>query len=404
MSVRVSHSSLNVYATCGQKYKLQYIDRLYPKQKSSALYFGSALDLSFNEVLNNFGKLLPEELYNLALQQFNSSWSLQEDKYFGKTELKRNENILYSKKDFDVDLLTEENLEELYAEMSAYKATLKPEEQQDFSFDKFLDFFYWMKEQDFDNLNSQEKVIFNYTHWLCLKNKAPYLIKAYVEELLPHIEEVVSVQTDLSTEDDRGNKLTGIADFVCKIKAGTYGNTVLETAELVIPDNKSSGTLYEDDSVRTSSQLAKYKVILNEQGHKISKGAFFVVVKDLKKTKNKECQSCGHKSTGSHKTCDNTVETPMTGPGTGKPVRCGGDWTTTVSFAAVTQIVVDEIPQEFAQVVMENVEEVVNAIEAKVFPKNLSACNNQYGRKCEFIDYCFKKCSKKLIKAEKKSE
>lgn len=392
MSVRVSHSSIGVFNLCPAKYKAQYIDKLYPREKSSALYFGSALDLSFNVILENFGKKTNEELYTLALDQFNKSWEQQDDKYFGQIDLPKNESILYSKKDFDQDLLTEENIAELKADMLAYKATLKPEDQQAFPFEEPLDFFYWTKEQNFEDLETPEKMFHNFAHWMCLKNKAPYLIKAYIDQLLPCIQEVVSVQTDLSTEDDRGNKLTGIADFICKLKPGQYGKITLMEPELVIPDNKSAGALYEDDSVATSSQLAKYKVILNEQGYKITKGAYFVVLKDLKKTKNKECKSCGHKSTGSHKTCDNTIE--------GK--RCNGEWTTTVSFSAVTQIVVDEIPQEFAQVVMENVEEVVNAIEAKVFPKNLSACNNQFGRKCEFIDYCFKKCTKKLIKAEKK--
>jgi PD-(D/E)XK nuclease superfamily len=377
MATKISHSSISTYLSCPKSYQHKYKNKIYPKYQGSALFFGSAIDEALNDVLANHKKVSDEELIQIGIKKFNEKWEQKEDRNFGLIDLPKYEYVLYSRYDFDGDILEKEDWREVYA--SYPDATQKLSLIQD-----------KLKSLDFQDLESEDKMFYNYLNWLSLRRKGHYLIEAYVTQLMPNIEEVIEVQKNLEIEDEHSNKITGIADFVCKLKAGEYGRITLMEPEVVIPDNKTSSMDYDEDSVATSQQLSQYRTILNNQGYNITKGAYFVMKKKLNKNVTKTCKSCGHVATGSHKTCDNVIN------GT----RCNGAWDKVTKVSVDTQLVVDTIPAEFSSLVMENADDIIKAIESDIFPRNLNACKGMYGSPCPYFGLCHKNDMTNLVQGK----
>lgn len=392
MSVKVSHSGIETFQTCGRKYFLEKKEKIIPICKGSALFVGVSFDSAFNDILMNHGKgLTNHQLYKIGIKSFLKKWRVQEDRNLGKIILPKNsENIQYTKKDLEEGILTDldgTRIEKYFQELlPAIKAQLNPE--QELSFSSGYELFQYLREmyKSFHYFSSEFKSFYNYVNWLSIRRKGPYFIKAYIEDLLPHISKVVSVQTDLEMKDGE-DSLIGVADFICQLK--DY------PGENIIADNKTSSKLYAGDTVEKSSQLAKYKEILNENDPKlkIDKGAYFVIVKELKQISNKTCTVCGHKTTGLSKSCDNKQK--------GKK-RCGGEYTVEISYKAQTQLVVDSIPDSTIQQAMESVGSTIQAIKEEKFDPDWSKCDYQYGSPCSYKRYCSEGCMTGLMKAEKK--
>lgn len=124
----------------------------------------------------------------------------------------------------------------------------------------------------------------------------------------------------------------------------------------------------------------------------IEKGSYLVLVKELVKTNNKTCKSCGNKSTGLAKKCDND---------TGKK-RCNGEWDVEVTYKTETRLVVEKISEETERLAMEKVDETIANIKAGNFSPNWDACSFQFGHPCPFQRYCQDGDMTGLIKVEKK--
>lgn len=397
MPIKISHSASETFSQCGRKYFLQYKENLVPKARGSALFLGVSYDNAFNSILENLGKT-NEELIQLGLDKFYESWDMQEDKKLGKIYLAKNPDILYSKKDFEEAILTEADGELIEDYFQEIKPTLNPDEE--YPFETGYQLFQHLRElyKNFSYFTESDKAFYNYCCWLSLRRKAPLVIAAYVQDLVPHIEKVDKVQVDLSVKDEEGNEFRGIADFTVYLKPGIYGDTEVFPGELIIADNKSSSRSYleksyGEGSVRESSQLSKYQMILNEDGKNITKGAYFVFVKDLKETKNKTCKSCGHSNTGGqNKTCDARV---------GKK-RCGGEWDISVTYSVETRLVVETISEAAGQAAMEKIDETIQNIKAEKFEPNWDSCAFQFGHPCPYQKYCQTGCEDGLLRVEKK--
>lgn len=400
--VKLSHSALDTYWTCHKKWFLQYREKLMSKQKSSSLCIGVAFDNAFNDVLLNHGKK-DSELLEIGLKSFEKAWKSQEDRYFGTIELAKNPDISYSKRDFEEGIFTEEDSEKIEAYFQELLPVLKKQTPDvEFPFVSGYELFQWQRtiSKSFSYWNEASKKFYNYVNWISIQRKAPYFIEAYIQDLLPHIEKVISVQTDLNTTDEEGNTLTGIADMVLQLKPGNYSGVEVLPGEKLIADNKTSSKSYLNksygpDSVGNSPQLAKYKHILNtEKKMGITKGAYLVLVKELVQTKNKTCKVCGHKETGGlSQSCTKKEE---------KKKRCGGEWEIDITFSVETRIVVGDIPEDTEQAAMELVDETIQNINNENFEPNLLACDFQYGSPCAFRDYCHKGSMEGLVKREKK--
>lgn len=350
MKLNLSYSAVNKFTSCGKSYEFHYKDKIRPQYKGSALYFGSAIDLALNFMLVN---LTAPNLVELSYAEFLKNWTKFPERDGTTIDLKTYDKILYSKSDFDGDLLTKEDWVQIFLlaqEPSAKYEAIKGK----------------LADKHFSELPKEDQVFYNTLNWFSLKNKAKYMIEAYHRDIVPQIGEVIAVQKPIELLDDDGNKIAGYVDLICKLKNGIE----------VVADNKTSSVTYEDDAVSTSSQLAQYKAILNAvYGHNIQHGCYFVVNKKM--SYKKVCEECGKHNTSTHKLCPEIID----------GARCNGEFDK-VPYAE-TSTFVETIPDSVTNMVLENFDVAVKSINAGLFTRNFAQCHGKYG-KCEYIDFCFK--------------
>lgn len=376
MAIKLSNSGMNRYSGCGKSYYYHYVQRYRPLTKSSALLFGSAIDAACNYMLENFEDRAVDGFLDKAKAIFLAYWDQQTDRDTAEVvDLAQNPFIKYFKSDYDGELLTTNELEILggsIATIAAFRALVEEK----------------LKTTEWLSIPEEERVEYNIQNWFSLRNKGMLMLDAYFAEILPNFKRIFTVQHKLELTNDNGDIINGIAEFVGQ----------LQDDRICLTDNKTAGSPYSEDSVRTSQQLALYKQMLNiqvETGGEwqthIDCAAYAVMGKKMQKITTKTCTKCGNVATSSHKTC-NRIDSNR--------ARCDGDWTVVVTFKSPTQFLVDDISDEFGLSVLENMSTVISCVEKGIFPKNFDKCYNDYGGVCSFLHICHKKDPTGLIKLE----
>lgn len=87
--MNVSYSKIELYNTCGAKYKFKYLDRLEPNLTFSPLLFGAATDKALNYILEQVRdkKEIDKEKAINILQTEMDKWTAQNDLIYFKNEL-----------------------------------------------------------------------------------------------------------------------------------------------------------------------------------------------------------------------------------------------------------------------------------------------------------------------------
>lgn len=372
---RLSFSAVNKYLSCPKSYKLHYVDRLRERSATSHLAFGSAIDASLNAVLAahkagtldklDYKKVFDDNWHTIKINDIE--WSLPFCELVG-----------YGAKDFVGELLSPEDLSNIHQAILIRNLDLNDED------------IYSLKDQleiqksqrEYKKFNPKHHQILNYINYLCMRRKGHLMLEAYIRDIVPQITEVVSIQEKVEL-GDADDAFIGYIDAIVKLKG---------YPDPLVLDNKTSARPYDEDSVLISQQLATYCYALD-----LKYAAFGVMLKSIKLNSNKVCKTCKFKGEGSHKTCNNEIEGDK-----GKKVRCNGEWTVTFTPEASTQLVIDKVPQNFQDVVIDNYGEVADAIKANVFPKNLNTCHNLYGQKCPYLDLCHNGNMHNLVQLDEK--
>lgn len=343
----ISYSSWNNYLTCGMKYKIEKILGYEPLLTSSALIFGGAIDDALNELLIN--------------NDIDKAKSLFKDKI---KCLYKSADYYFFKGDFDYDILTEKQIDLglNYLKELNYKGTSDLETIHKMLFKKVYD-----HSNDYHCLSENQRLILSCISTMSLKEKGIMMIDAYVEKILPQIEEVISVQKE--TKDRNG-----FIDLEVKLKG--YGN--------VTADNKTAARMYKQSDVDYSPQLLIYDKECNNK-----QIAYFVLGKTIKKNKEKKCKSCGFSvKGGSHTTCNNEIS--------GK--RCKGEWEVFITPEIDVGIFVSDVNENVQKKVLDSLKSVEDAIYKEAFPMNLNSCPNQFGKPCPYIEFCDKGNTDKMKK------
>jgi hypothetical protein len=353
-------------------YEYHYIKKIRPTWTSSALIFGDALDKAINELLMK----TENDPYETFLKCWTNGVINKAPIYIPTTT-----KLLYANKDYESSLLTPSDYEEIAKRIASG-------EIKQF---KFSELVIKKKEESWDKLTDDEKSFFNLHNWLCMKNKAKYIIEGYKTKILPKITKVHCVQKEIKADNGSGDELSGFIDFIADVEG--HGTVIL--------DNKSSARDYEWDSPSKSTQLALY-VHMEGDNYNTRKAGFIVMKKNLNYNRVKTCKECNHIGKSSHKTCDNMIDPPMTGPGTGKAYRCNGDWAEVVTPEAEFQVIIQDMPKQFETMTIENIDVVTQAIGTGIFPKNTDRCRDHFGGNCPYLDLCMSggKTMKGLCKEE----
>lgn len=349
MSIRLSHSQINRFLNCEQSWVHHYRNGWRPIEIGSALVFGSAIGKAIEHILRD----VPTQLVPNEYEAFDINWTYQEING-KKINLKDSNDVSYSKNDIDYDLLTSDEIVECSG-------------------------------------NSQLAC------WYSLRHKGHLMIDTFKKDILPLITKIYSLEEKIELTNEEGDSSIGYSDLVCDMKGWN---------KPIILDFKTAAREYVEDSVRNSVQLSQYIHVLGEK-YNTRLAGYCVFLKNIEKEKKKVCNECGHNSNSSHKTCNNEIYESIDGSviilneTKVHKVRCNGEWTTTLNKRAAFQIIVDTIPEETEDFVVENIENICNSIKSGVFTKNVNSCfDNGWGRACEFQKLCWTGSNEGLVKIE----
>jgi hypothetical protein len=222
----------------------------------------------------------------------------------------------------------------------------------------------------------------NVLNWESLLQKGLIMLNAVFCNVLPRLGEILSTQELVSLKNEDGDEVIGYVDLVAVIDG-----------KPAILDFKTASSAYDENSVKVSQQLTLYTHILQEK-YKTRTAGFIVIGKKIKTTSNKKCDVCGQTSTSSHKTCNNEVD--------GK--RCNNEWSIVRTFDAPVQILLNEIPVQTENLILDNIEAINKTIKTGVFTRNLSACFDTYGKPCEYVNLCWHGTMDGIKQFERKSK
>lgn len=362
MSNRLSHSSVSHFQKCPQSWAYHYKENLRSNVQSAALLFGSAVDAAIMALLTE-GRMVANTV-------FKQHWTIQEINGV-ETSLNKCTDIVYANSDYDAELLDDNdiafiklqfNVEDPLAEIA------KIYEEKEYA--------------GFVNLPEDRKKLLNFANWLCLNHKGFFMLDAVEKKVMPNIEEVYKVQARVDLENGDGDSIIGYADLVCKWK---------DIKEPIIFDFKTSSRDYDKDSVLVSPQLTLYVHALADK-YKTRKAGYIVLNKLIRKNKTKKCSKCGVDGTGKkHKTCDFINEVGE---------RCHGSWDITLNPEVYTQIIIDDIPEQTENIVLENMDMINSSVKNNIFYRNFQSCSMPWGR-CAYWSKCFKGKDDSLIKIKK---
>lgn len=356
--MKLSHTKIEKYLTCPMSYYLHYIEYLREDFIASPLFFGIAFDEAMNELLKTKMEGGPASCnpYKVFDDHFKTA-VLNKEVISLKSSLKAR----YAQSDFNACLLEPEDLKELseFIEANGYQEfdPLKLKSQIDTT----------IEAGGYECLDNTDRQFLNLIHYLSLRRKGHVMISAFIEDLLPKIKKVISIQEEVSLPNENGDILTGKIDF----------RALLEGVEgIVTCDNKSSSNKYAANSVLKSKQLSVY-CEHTEDKH----AAYFVVGKKPTKIVEKTCKSCGKIVEGGRaKTCQETINGE----------RCNGEFEIVEYEKLITQLIVDTPSEETKQETFDEMVEVMQKIKNNDFPKKGLEENKcfSFGRKCGYYEYC----------------
>lgn len=352
MSKPLSFSGYNRYVTCAYSHKLHYQDRIRPVSTPAHLIFGKACDEGFNAILLESGS--PMEAVDKVLRELVTT------------------DVEFIKADYDGEII-DADVKEIVLDKCrtlGYKGD---------DLDVLIESLFSKPRAD---LSDAQRKALTLACAASLRAKATLFIEAYKTRVSPRLRKIEAVQSEIKWTDHNDNDFVGVIDLMGEFE-GIEGVHVI--------DNKTASRPYENDAVKVSTQLALYAAKTG-----VTKAAFIVLDKNIKKNRIKTCSVCKHVGNGRHKTCDK--ETP-------DERRCGGEWIETIRPEVNIQILIDEVSKHVQDITVEAMSNVAEAIKGKHFPRNLNACGKQYGKPCPYINLCWKNSMDGLeVKPEEPSD
>jgi hypothetical protein len=316
--------------------------------------------------------------FDETIELFNKTWQTQNINGTDE-DLRFLLNFTYSDKDLDTDLLKVEDWHILTEHFN-----IEPEDTEQ----RLKEVIYNKSSMGYAQLSNDDKGVFNYANWLCLKRKGFLMLKEFKTVVDENVEEVLGTQVKVDLVNENGDSVIGFIDFVFRWKG---------IDKPVVFDLKTAGREYDDDAVKKSPQLSLYVFAVSERFENTRHCGFLVLNKNINKNKKKKCSVCANDGTGGrHKTCDAITSTDSKG----KDVRCNGEWIETIYPKAKSQILVDTVSEVVVANVVENFDEIQKAIKAEIFPRNWGNCIKYGSIKCSFYEKCHSNSDDGLVKKE----
>lgn len=344
MDKPLSFSGYKRFIECPQFYKYHDVDKDRPGRDTSALLFGGLMDDVLNELLLNDGIDTASMISKLIAGHMEK-------------------DIDFFEIDYDDEILPQDQRGALvqHAKDLGWKGEDFP------GMIKSM-----LKAQS--ELSANQKIILRSACWLSMEVKANLFITSYRKWILPKIDKVHDIQKELTytfpadpNTGFKGGTTRGFLDFTATLNDGRR----------VLFDNKTAKYAYGDGAALLSPQLALYAHI---EGY--DHVGFIVMNKGINKNKVKTCKVCGVSVKGGKlKSCGEKVD----------GVRCGGEFDVQVKPTAYVQFQVEKIPQINKDLIVGALRDSMTCIDNGIFPRNLTNCNNRFGKPCVYFKKCWEK-------------
>lgn len=238
--MKLSHSKVQKYKQCPRMYDLHYNKKIRSIELGSPLWFGSALDDAIGTLLLSKKKKLTKEEQEMVqkgeLQVFDEGMRTNMLHREQEVDIMKYEHTVYSKADFDLAILTDEDFEQIGEDKAFVKA--------------HMEWYYVENKKKSPEITDEDRDLFNKINWISLYRKGLMIIDAYEKEIMPEIHEVFAVQKTISLPNEDGDEIIGFIDFICSF--------VYDPDTKVIVDNKSSSKAYKQQDLDESDQLHTY--------------------------------------------------------------------------------------------------------------------------------------------------
>lgn len=339
--IRLSYSKVAMYKDSPHHYWCSLTHE--PIMQASAFAFGAAFEAGVTALLE--GKTLEE-----ASQIFETEWHTRPaNKWEDERQIFDSQTIFFYQSDYERDILEKEDLKQIDKWFLELVKDVKADslEYAENLFDRI---------KNNEKLSDNDRIFMNRVFWISCKKRGPLMLKAFKEQLMPEIEEVIAAQKPIALETEDGNVITGYIDYIVKLKGHS---------KPIIMDLKSAGRPYDQHQLISSDQLGIYALAedLNTVG-------YWVVLKKV--TFETSCDKCGHLRTNSRKT---KCESCETGKYTVKTPKVG------------TQTLIHEITAKRLEIIAKDYSEVMTAVANGLDWRNPKACV-AYNTHCDFYENC----------------
>lgn len=366
--LKLSNSQRDLYLQCPKRYYYRYIKKMRPRAKGSALFFGGAFDHAVEG-------LLEHKDLSKAKQAFTERWMAQES----------NTNCKFGKNDYVEKIMLDEDVQRLLSCVdNLNKSKPKDDFEQHGNVLKLVVDIKKMGENGYTrDLTREEELFVHFANVLSMNRKAHLMLESFNTHILPHITRVIGTQVEIDVAHPEGHKITGFIDLLCTMEGFTLPNGRVLTAEdVVVADVKSAGAAYwaKLDDLTNSDQLDLYLASPQVQQIKPTNLiAYFATSKQISTHEESVCKSCGNLKKSSHKTCNAEID--------GK--RCNGEWDVRQTYYCESKIVIGERNLQEAELVLNDLDDVLHGVLNAVFPRNRNSCE-AYGGYCEYLSVCGK--------------
>lgn len=368
--MRTSFSQNSMYIQCPKLWYWSYVEGYSSETEGSSLYFGTAIDKAVSDMLEGKSNWL-NSFY------FNWDGQMRDGKL---TKIFDNDNITYSHKDFDADLLETKDYLELESwakELQLVGQTDSPTPEQ---LVKLFKEASKAKSNPYIKITAAQYKYFNRCSWLGLKRKGKLLLTAFQSQIMPKIKRVISTQKRSKIEDSvTGDQVIGYVDMILEYEG--YDKPI-------IFDLKTSAFIYDAHQIETSPQLTLYAA-MEAKNHNTDLVGYIVLNKNILKDEVHHCQKCGVKKNTRHLTCNAVLS-----DGT----RCGGTWIKTKIPKPEVQVMVSKKTTEQIEDLLTDTASIIYAMKNNIVYKNTNKCNDFYGALCPMINLCHKNDKTGLIK------
>lgn len=352
--IYVSYSSASKFKSCPSKYYLgkRYETRLI----GSAFGFGKAVESGVEALL--LGKSLED-----SCEIFVKKWEIEDERGTPRP-IFDNLAVEYYASDFDENLLDST----AQAQIQEWADELLPDSKDKHWKETFDEVNTQMK-TDESQLDENEMLFNNRVIWMCCLIRGQVMIQAFHDKLLPkltllEINGKPATQIETNIKNDQGDTIPGFIDFLVKH---------VDISDPIIIDLKTGANPYDMHTLDTSDQLRTY-VAAKGAEFNTRRAGYIVLVKKIKT--HKSCNVCGQmRDGGSAKNCKSTKD-------------CKGQYLIP-SLESDVQFINKEFNDNILEDVLNDYENIMVAIKNNVNFKNTKSCN-EYNKKCEFYDHCWK--------------